>query len=97
MSAMNFSGASQISTVNTGTALSDHHMPALSQVAASSDMITAHDFAAPARIGTVLPATRVSAGFAATLPTVAGGSASHLISVAASTPGGGVHVYTHVS
>ncbi len=63
-----------------------------------SATMTAQDFAATARIGTVLPATGVSGGFSATLPTLAGGSASHLISAAAAAgAGGGVHVLTHVS
>ena len=63
----------------------------------SSVSITAHDFVGAAQIAAVLPARTLSAGAAVTLPSLAGGSASHLISVAASTPGGGVHVYTHVS
>ena len=101
MSSMNFRAASQISTVQASTgkagiAVSDH-MHALPQLAAGIDTMTAHDFAVPAQIGTVLPATKVSANFAATLPSVTGGSASHLLSVAATTPGGGVHVFTHVS
>ena len=61
----------------------------------ASASMTAHDFVAPARIAGVLPSTTVCGGFAATLPAIAGGSASHLI-VAAGV-GGCVHVYTHVS
>ncbi len=60
-----------------------------------SATMTAQDFVGTARIGTVLPATAVSGGFAATLPAVAGGSASHLIVAAAAASG--IHVLTHVS
>ncbi len=85
MSATNLSFSAQTSTV----------LPALPQVAECLDAMTVHVFAAPARLGAVLPAASVSGGFAA-LPSI-GGSASHLISAAASSVSGGVHVLTHVS
>ncbi len=93
MSAMNFSGSAQ--TSNAPSAFLPGPVRALPQAAAGLDAMTAQAFAAPARIGAVLPAAAVSAGFA-TLPSI-GGSASHLISAVASNVNGGVHVLTHVS